>query len=338
MILDENKVSRLLGDNEVKMEKDMDNYRSHNINVMPAMDRNNNSNDFVGDKFLQTLFFLGLADRHGNRTGQHATQEQVAHLATTTGLNDVAVKGKLDAMQISICEQTATLKESIHGASMANAVGQNVIGEKITNVGFRVESNAKDIEKTVLMDGGVTRKNDDDNSGRNLTAQTIGFNNVEKSICQLDSKFSGEFCDVKGIIKDVKYDLASKIEEKGNAIIAHATHNYNDLSRQIAEARNEALITNKNDQIRAQEMEIARLKDTAAIARDLALQKEIEEMKCCNKRDSEINILSNNIGSAIGNAFNSFNDKFESSLDRKLNFFVGNSASIGRGNVTGNSC
>lgn len=354
MILDESRVSRLLSNDEVKMEKDMD-YRSHNVNVLPAMGRsgyhdNDNDNGFGGNGFLQALLFLGLIDRQGNRTGQNATQEQVQHLATTTGLNDVAIKSKLDAMQISICEQTSTLKDSIHSSSTANAMGQNALGEKITNVGFRVESNAKDIEKTVLIDGSLSRKNDDDNSGKNLTAQTIGFHNVEKSLCDLDSKLSGEICDIKGLIKDVKYDVTQKVEEKGNAIIVQATHNYNETIRQITEARNEAVITNKNDQIRLQEMEVARLKDTASIARDLALQKELEEMKCERKRASENEVLSHNINignkTAIGD--NNFNNRF-SAMERSIsdmtiivnsllsnNRFVGNSLSIGgRNNDTG---
>ncbi len=349
MILDEDKVSRLLSNDEVKMEKDMD-YRSHNVNVLPAMSRHDDNNAFGGNGFLQALLFLGLIDRNGNRTGANATQEQVQHLATTTGLNDVAIKSKLDAMQISICEQTSTLKDSIHSSSTANAMGQNALGEKITNVGFRVESNAKDIEKTVLIDGSLSRKNDDDNSGKNLTAQTIGFHNVEKSLCDLDSKLSGEVCDIKGLVKDTKYDLASAVEAKGNAIMAQATHNYNETIRHITEARNEAVITNKNDQIRLQDMEITRAREAGAIARDLALQKQIEEMKCERTRASENEVLSHNINignkTAIGD--NNFNSRF-SAIERSIsdmtiivnsllsnNRFVGNSLSIGgRNNDTG---
>lgn len=350
MILDESKVSRLLSNDEVKMEKDMD-YRSHNVNVLPAMSRSNdNDNGFGGNGFLQALLFLGLIDRQGNRTGLNATQEQVQHLATTTGLNDVAIKSKLDAMQISICEQTSTLKDAVHASSTANAMGQNALGEKITDVGYRAESNAKEIEKTVLVDGGLTRKNDDDNSSKGLTAQTMGFHNVERALCALDSKFSGEVCDVKGLVKDVKCDVIQRIEEKGNAIIAQATHNHNETSRQITEARNEALITNKNDQIRLQEMEIARLKDTASIARDLDLKKEIEDMKCERRRASENETLSHNINignkTAIGD--NNFNHRM-STMERSIadltlilnnffsnNRFIGNSLSIGgRNNDTG---
>jgi len=362
MILDESKVSRLLSNDEVKMEKDMD-FKSHNVNVLPAMSRsyNDNDNGFGGNGFLQALLFLGLIDRQGNRTGQNATQEQVQHLATTTGLNDVAIKSKLDAMQISICEQTSTLKDAVYASSTANAMGQNALGEKITNVGYRAESNAKEIEKTVLVDGGLTRKNDDDNSGKNLTAQTIGFHNVERSLCHLesnltaqnslhDSKMSAEHCEIKGLIKDVKYDITKELESKGNAIIAQATHNYNETSRQITEARNEALITNKNDQIRAQEMEISRLKDTASIARDLDLKKEIEDIKCEKRRASENEILSHNINignkTAIGD--NNFNSRI-SGMERSIteiaftlntllsnNKFIGNSLSIGgRNNDTG---
>lgn len=328
-------------------------YKSHNV-VYPMASYGSHDGSFGGNNFLGLLIALGLIDRNGNRTGQNATQEQVQHLAQTTGLSDGAIKSKLDAMQISICEQTSTLKDSIYNSSTANAMGQNALGEKITNVGFRVESNAKDIEKTILVDGGLTRKNDDDNSGKNLGVTITGFNNVEKSLCHLesnltgqysahDSKMSTEHCEIKGLIKDIKYDITREIEAKSNAIISQATHNHNESLTKMERIQTENLLQNKNDQLMEKDRQIDALKTATQLAQYNDLKEEIEEAKCERKRIADSEILSHNINignkTAIGD--NNFNNRF-SAMERSIydmsiivnsllsnNRFVGNSLSIG---------
>lgn len=339
---------------EENMEHD---YKSHNV-VYPMASYGGNDGGFGGNNFLGLLVALGLIDRHGNRTGQNATQEQVQHLATSTGLSDVAIKSKLDAMQISICEQTSTLKDSIYNSSTVNAMGQNALGEKVTGIGYRVESNAKDIEKTILVDGGLTRKNDDDNSGRNLTAQTIGFNNIEKSLCHLegnltaqnsahDSKMSAEHCEIKGLIKDVKYDITREIEAKSSTIIAQATHNHNESLTKMERIQTENLLQNKNDQLMEKDRQIDALKTATQLAQYNDLKEEIEEAKRERKRLADNETLSHNINignkTAIGdNNFNNRLSRIEGTLDSISHFlsnnriFAGNSLSIGgKNNETG---
>jgi len=366
MDLDYAKITALSKNREdEKMEHD---FNSHNV-VYKPMPYGGHGDGYNNNRFLETLLALGLIDRHGNRTSQNATQEQVQHLATSTGLSDVAIKSKLDAMQISICEQTSTLKDSIYNSSTANAMGQNALGEKVTGIGYRVESNAKDIEKTILVDGGLTRKNDDDNSGKNLTAQTIGFNNVEKSLCHLessltaqnsahDSKMSAEHCEIKGLIKDVKYDLTREIEAKGNTIIAQATHNHNAMTAQATHNHNESLtkmeriqtenlLQNKNDQLMEKDRQIDALKTATQLAQYNDLKEEIEEAKRERKRLADNETLSHNINignkTAIGdNNFNNRLNRIEGTLDSISHFlsnnriFAGNSLSIGgKNNETG---
>jgi hypothetical protein len=337
-----------------KMEHD---FNSHNV-VYKPMPYGGHGDGYNNNRFLETLLALGLIDRQGNRTSQNATQEQVQHLATSTGLSDVAIKSKLDAMQISICEQTSTLKDSIYNSSTTNAMGQNALGEKVTGIGYRVESNAKDIEKTILVDGGLTRKNDDDNSGKNLTAQTIGFNNIEKSLCHLesnltaqnsahDSKMSAEHCEIKGLIKDVKYDLTREIEAKGNTIIAQATHNHNESLTKMERIQTENLLLNKNDQLMEKDRQIDALKTATQLAQYNDLKEEIEEAKRERKRLADNETLSHNINignkTAIGdNNFNNRLNRIEGALDSISNFlsnnriFAGNSLSIGgKNNETG---
>ena len=318
MILDKEKVSELLANNKGEDKMEYESKSNNNTYLMPS------NRD---DEFWKLLFAYGLVDRNGNKTGSNATSEQVAHLATTMGITSAEVTGKLDRIQIATCEQTHAITGAIHTASTVNAVGQNALGEKVTGNGFRIESNAKDIEKTVLVDGGLTRKNDDGNSSRNLTAQTVGFNNVEKSLCGLDSKMSSQHCDIKGEIKDTKYELANLMKEEGNLTRTQATHNYNDLLSNITAGRNEALVIDKNNEIRRQDTEIANLKEAAAIARYTQTQKDIEELKHCKDKDAEINILSKNIGSAIGNSINSRFDRFEDCVERRI--AIGNNISLG---------
>jgi len=336
MILEEYNKSGLLNN---KKEENMEyENKSHNV-VYPVAyggygDRGNDNN-----RFLEALIFLGLVDRNGNRACENATKEQVQHLATTTGLSDVTIKSKLDALQISTCEQTSTLKDSIYSSSTQNLVGLNAVGEKVTGVGYRVESNAKDIEKTILIDGGLTRNNDDKNAFKNLEATTTGFFNVKDTLCHLesnltaqnsahDSKMSAEHCDIKGLIKDIKYDITREIEAKGNAIIAQNSNYHHIEMEKMTAIDTNAIITNKNDQIRVQEMENIRLRTQADIARDANLQKEIEELKCDKRRDTEINILSKNIGSAIGSEFNGFRRDCREHFDRQ-NVLIGNTLQVG---------
>ncbi|MGL6107527.1 hypothetical protein, partial [Romboutsia sp.] len=288
-------------------------------------------------------------------------QEQVQHLATTTGLSEVAIKNKLDGMQISICEQTSALKDSIYNSSTANAMGQNALGEKMTGVGYRVESNSKDIEKTILVDGGLTRKNDDDNSNRNLGVTTTGFHNIDKSLCHLesnltgqnsahDSKMSAEHCEIKGLIKDVKYDITKELEAKGNTIIAHATHNHNESMAKMDRIQTENLLQNKNDQLREQDRQIDALKTATQLSQYNDLKEGQKQIECERKRLADNEILSHNINignkTAIGD--NNFNNRMavmeRSIADLTLilnnffsnNKFIGNSLSIGgRNNDTG---
>lgn len=329
MEFDTEKIKGLLS----KEDNSMNHENGMYMPVAPLSSGHNNDGGFGGNNsFLGMLLAWGLIDRNGNKTGQNATEAQVAQLSNQLGLSTASITSSLQALQISICNQTGEITGEIHSASTQNLVGLNALGEKVSGVGYMVGANAKDIEKTTLIDGGLTRKNSDDNANRNLIASTSGFNSVEKALCDISYKGAETACEIKGLIKDVNYNLAKEFESKGNMIIAQATNNHNDVISLITESRNEALITDKNNQIRI-------LETAARLAQTNEIKEEIEELKCERKRSSEQEILSNNIliGNKTAIAENSFNNRMacmERAIADLTNFFsnnkiIGNSLSIG---------
>ena len=299
MILDKEKVSELLADNkgDDRMEYES---KSNNTYVVPSNGNRDN------DRFIELLVLLGLVDRNGNKTGANATSEQVAHLATSFGITSLEVTGKLDRLQIATCEQTHAITGAVQASSTANLIGQNTLGEKITDNAYKS-----------LIDGGVTRKNDDDNTKYLSNQSTLGFHGVEKSLCALDARMSSQHCEIKGEIKEVKCELKEAIRDSEYRLSTQATHNYNALDKEIIASRTEALVTNKNDQIRAVERENINLRQASSVARDAQLQKDIEDLKKDNKEATSVNILSNNVASAIGNVVNPLLHKFDH-LDRSI--------------------
>lgn len=226
MILDKEKVSELLADN--KGENKMEYESKNNTYVMPS-----NGND----RFIELLGLLGLVDRNGNRTGANATSEQVAHLATSFGITSSEVTGKLDRLQIATCEQTHVITGAVHASSTANLIGQNTLGEKITDNAYKS-----------VIDGGVTRKNDDDNTKYLSNQNTIGFHAVEKDISTLEARMSSQNCDIKSEIKETKYELEKAI-----------TENRSRSDMQFMDLKSYLTSVDKDNQIRAEKKETARV-------------------------------------------------------------------------------
>ena len=304
MILDKEKVSELLADNkeENKMEHE---YKSNNTYVMPS------NRD---DEFFKYLFAWGLVDGNNRKTGANASSEQVAHLATSLGITSSEVTGKLDRLQISTCEQTGVLKDAVHTSSIENLVGQNALGEKITNVGYMANNNTKDIEKTILLDGGTTRANSD-----------AGFVNLKDSVYALSTKTSAEHCDIKGLMKDNKYDLSLQATMHQSTLMAELAK----MESNNALRDRDAVIRDKDDKI--QEQQFRSLKED-----NVEIKKLIHHEHHGRGNGANIDILSDNfsrnIGSAIGNSINSRIDRFEDSVERKLIAF-GNNINFGSGNA-----
>lgn len=335
MILDEQKVSKLLADNkeEDKMETD---YKSHNVNVLPASPYGNNGGLGNNGNFWEALIAWGIIDRNGNRTGEAVTASQVQALATKFDTTSAEMSNRLNALQISTCEQTSTLKDAIHNSSTTNLVGQNALGEKITNIGYKGDSNTKDIEKTILLDGGTTRKNDDDNTTDLKNNQYAGFSNTKDAIYGLSTKTSAEHCDIKGLIKDSNYTTNKELCAMENRLSTQATTYHstemaklNELDYNAAIREKDAIIRDKDDKI--QEQQFRSLKED-----NVEIKKLIHHGHHGHGNGTNIDILSDNfsrnIGSAIGNSIKTELTPALNDIARGLNIVIGNTANIGRDN------
>ena len=299
-------------------------YKSHNVNVLPAMSGDNGWNS--NSNFWQALLTWGIIDRNGNRTGEAITAEML---------------NKLNALQISTCEQTSTLKDNIHSSSTTNLVGQNALGEKITTTAYKADSNAKDIEKTILLDGGITRKNSDDNANDLKNNQIAGFASTKDSINCLSTKTSAEHCDIKGLILENKYNFSKELCQVENRLTNQATLNQSATMAKLTEIdyngairEKDAIIRDKDDKI--QEQQFRSLKEDNVEIKRL-IHHEHHGHGHGNGNGTNIDIFSDNfsrnIGSAIGNSLNARFDRFEDNVDRKL-VAIGNTVSIGRNNKT----
>lgn len=226
MILDEKKVSKLLGDNKEDDKMEYEHKSNSNTYVMPNNDQ----------RFWEYLFAYGIIDKNGNKV-QNASTEQVTSLATQFGMTASEMGGKIDRFILAQCEQTGTITNAIHTSSTANLVGQNTLGEKVSENSYKA-----------LIDGGVTRKNDDDNTKYLSNQNTLGFHGVEKNISALEARMSSQHCDTKSEIKEAKYDLDKTIT---------ASSNRSDM--QFMELKSYLTSIDKDNQIRASERETARV-------------------------------------------------------------------------------
>jgi len=326
MILDQKKVSELLAVNkeEEKMEHE---YKSHNNYIIP----NNRDEDF-----FKYLYAFGLVDRNNNKTGSTATAEQLTYLSTSLGMTSSEITSKLDRLQISTCEQTGVLKDTVYNSSIQNLVGQNAIGEKITNVGYMANSNAKDIEKTSLLDGSLTRKNSDDNFHDLKNSQTTGFSNTKDAIYGLSTKTSAEHCDIKGLIKDNKYEIKDSLCNMQHSLTLQATMNQSVLMSELAkmESNNalrdkDAIIRDKDDKI--QEQQFRSLKED-----NVEIKKLIEHAHHGHGggNGTNIEILSDNFSRNIASNIGSQLAPVLNDISRGINIVVGNTANLGRDNKT----
>ena len=340
MILDEQKVSKLLDDNKEEKMMETD-YKSHNVNVLPAMGGNNGWNN--NGNFWEALIAWGIIDRNGNRTGEAVTASQVQALATKFDTTSAEMSNRLNALQISTCEQTSTLKDAVHTASTTNLVGQNALGEKITTIGYKGDSNTKDIEKTILLDGGVTRKNSDDNTNDLKNNQIAGFSSTKDSINGLSAKTSAEHCDIKGLILDNKYTFSKELCEVENRLTTQATLNQSTTMAKLAEIDYNAAIREKDAIIRDKDEKIQEQQFRSLKEDNVEIKKLIhhEHHGHGHGNGTNIDILSDNfsrnIGSAIGNSIRTELTPALNEISRGLNIVIGNTASIGRNNTTG-SC
>ncbi len=319
MILDESKVSELLGDNneEKSMEHD---YNKSSVNILPANPYGNNGGFGSNEALWALLFSHGITDRNRNQTGDVVTASQIQALANSFNTTASEMSNRLNALQISTCEQTGTIKDSVHASSTTNLIGQNTLGEKITNVAFKGDSNTKDIEKTILVDGGTTRSNSDDNANDLKNNQIAGFSSTKDSIYGLSTKTSAEHCDIKGMILDNKYAFSTALCATQNHLSTQAILNQNSTDKKLCEIQCEqtagfiatnAKIDKVNDAqiIRAQEAYIHKLEHGSTKEENVRIH-------------NEINNNSKNMGSIV-DSFKDLSYGIRGMNDR-LNVFIGN--------------
>lgn len=316
------------------------NKSSNTIVYPPRSDRHDEYGGFGSNTLLGMLFFLGLVGRDGRATGTVANDTVISTLATNMHTSVESVKTMLQALQISICDQTQEITSAIHTSSTANLAGQNLLGEKVSEVKYSGAMNAKDAEKTTLIDGSLTRKNDDDNTNEIKNAQTISFAGIEKSICETNhniatgfakiaSQNSEDTCKIIGEIKDSKYEGLLVAERNHNATM----NGLKDIGFQNANIAKETIIREKDDQLRI-------AAETINTMQHNDIKEEIEELKRCRAKDAENNILSHNIVTNVGNSFNASFDarlsRLASSLDilsHNVNLIIANNGNnFGRNN------
>lgn len=356
-------------------------YKSHNNYIMPAS-RDHGYGEWNG--LFGMLLAWGLIDRDGRRNNNCATAEQLTTLAAALNTSDSTIKsmlqnqgttfaGMLQTLQMAGCEQTSSLKDAIHASSTENLVGQNALGEKVTTVGYRGDSNAKDIEKTVLIDGGVTRKNDDDNTNEIRNAQNFNFSNIQNKLCDLgyqtqlgfertNANVDSKTCEIKGEIKDTKYELSSLAERHFQAITSQNDKNFCELkyqaqlnhqatTNQISTVEKDEIIRDltsdnqrlkeKNETLRYNDLKEEITDNKREINENQALiMKALENERCHRERVNEINVNSKNIASDVNQIVdsavnNAINVRINPILDRldRLTIAIGNSVNIGHGNI-----
>lgn len=293
---------------------------------------------FGANTLLGMLAFYGLIDKNRNVTDKVATEAQLQAIGTNLHMSVEAVKAGIQALQIATCDQTHAITGTIHASSTANLVGQNMIGEKISDTKYAGAMNAKDAEKTTLIDGSLTRKNDDDNTNEVKNLQTVSFAGIEKSICEtnhniatgfakLSSQNSEGTCKILGEIKDSKYEGLLVAERNHNATM----NGLKDLGFQNANIAKEAIIREKDDQLRESTERINTMQHNE-------IKEEIEELKRCKTKEAENNLLSKNIVTSIGNSIEvDFSRRLDSVtravelLSHNISIMV-NNTNIGRNN------
>jgi hypothetical protein len=344
--------------------KDMDHnpdYKSHNNYIMPSTTPygGNYGGEWGGNSLFAMLIAFGLIDRDGKRTNNYATSEQLGQLATAINTSDSTIKTMLSnqnsnfsemlqTLQLAGCQQTSSLKDAIHVSSTENLVGQNVVGEKVSSVGYAVQSNAKDTEKTVLVDGALTRKNDDDNSQDLRNGQVNGFYGLDKSICDLSSKISTEHCGLSREILENRYLNSKELCSLKNDLSMQAVSNQNTTIEKLnkIEYQNsliakDTILREKDDQIRELQANSLEMQHKALAAQNAAILEKLNNNDCHRNRVDEVNILSKNIGNDIGNVVQTAIANSLSPIHGRLDFLdraivnIGNSASFGIGNNTG---
>jgi len=318
------------------MEHSMPDYKSHNVIVPQVSDR---GDDGFGRGFgglFAFLIALGLINRDGSLTGKVANNEIISTLASNMHTSIESVKGMLQNLQIATCEQTQSITGAIHASSTANLVGQNVIGEKVSDVKYSGAMNAKDAEKTTLIDGSLTRKNDDDNTNEIKNNQILGFTSLQKELCEtnhnidtkttlLSSQYAEGTCKILGEIKDLKYENLLVAERNQSATMGALK----DIGFQNANIAKDTIIREKDDQLRMSEQRISAMQFGD-------IKEEIEDLKRCRAKEAENNFLSNNIVTNIGNNVNSAFDRRFGAIERSLDILSHNFNLIIANNKIGN--
>lgn len=301
-------------------------YKSHNVIVPqtttpPTYATSGWDNN---ELLLGLLLGRGILDRNTGVMDYNALNTQLTSIAQSLGTTNDAILAAINANAMQTCEQTQAITGAVHASSTANLVGQNVIGEKVSDVKYSGAINAKDAEKTTLIDGAVTRKNDDDNTNQIKNNQILGFASLEKGICEtnhnldtkialLSSQYAEGTCKLSGEIKDLKYENLLVAERNQNATMA----SLKDLGFQNANIAKDTIIREKDDQLRMSEQTINTMQHNE-------IKEEIEELKRSRAKEAENNFMSHNIVANVGNSINVSLDKRLEALARTVDLLSHN--------------
>lgn len=357
MILDEQKVSKLLDDNkEDKMEHE---FKSNNNYIMPSKGNDNFGGEggALWGLLLGTLYNRGIVDRATGAVDYNALTTQLTSIANSLGSSNDAILAAINANGREICPAISSVKDAVYNSSASelNAIG-GVKDSVQTNASFTRDAitglGAQTTRDTFAVLQGINTNQNNNQTNFATTNSNIsnGFAGVQSSLCHGFADVTAGQCDIKGVVRDTSYATDTNVNRNFadqnlgllnnfNSARELATSHYNMLYNQAVvnqSATMEKLCEISCEQkagFVATDAKIEKSNDEQTIR---AQQAYIHQLEHGNAKEesvrihNEVNNNSKNIGSIVDSLKGLSYDV--RGMNDRVNFFIGNKTNIGRDN------